>query len=58
MGDNTKLGEIPDAIIIYRLQEGGCASIRWCACIWISTVHTLSCAMVRYKICKYKLKCI
>ena len=36
MGDNTKLGEIPDAIIIYRLQEGGCASIRWCACIWIN----------------------
>ena len=32
------IGEIPDAIIISRLQEGGCASIRRCASIRINTV--------------------
>ena len=37
------IGEIPDTIIISRLQEGGCAYIRRCACIRINTVLDSSC---------------
>ena len=33
------IGEISHTIIIYRRQEGGCASIRRCACIGINTVY-------------------